>query len=69
MQIDNNFMNDLRPETVESLFYLWRATRDPKYREWGWDIFRAFQAHSRTPEGAYARVQVDSSKPLYKFPR
>ena len=28
----------LRPETVESYFYLWRATHDPQYREWGWDV-------------------------------
>jgi mannosyl-oligosaccharide alpha-1,2-mannosidase len=29
----------LRPETVESLMYLYRATKDPKYRDWGWAIF------------------------------
>ena len=28
----------LWPETVESYFYLWRATHDPKYREWGWEV-------------------------------
>ena len=28
----------LRPETVESYFYLWRLTHDPKYREWGWEF-------------------------------
>lgn len=28
----------LRPETVESIFYMWRATHDIKYREWGWKI-------------------------------
>ncbi len=39
--------NILRPETVESLFYLWRATKDPVYREWGWRIFEAFERHSR----------------------
>ncbi|KAI9207612.1 glycoside hydrolase, partial [Polychytrium aggregatum] len=27
-----------RPETVESIFYMWRLTHDPVYREWGWDI-------------------------------
>lgn len=39
--------NILRPETVESLFYLWRVTKDPVYREWGWRIFQAFEAHSK----------------------
>ena len=32
--------NLLRPETVESLFVLWRVTGDAQYREWGWHIFR-----------------------------
>ena len=50
--------NVLRPETVESLFYLWRVTGEPKYREWGWSIFEAFQTHSRTPSGAFASVEV-----------
>ena len=28
----------LRPETVESYFYMWRLTGDQKYREWGWEV-------------------------------
>ncbi|KAK3307868.1 glycoside hydrolase family 47 protein [Chaetomium strumarium] len=32
-----------RPETVESLFVMWRVTEDPLYRELGWKIFRAFR--------------------------
>ena len=31
----------LRPEAVESIFYLWRYTHNPKYRDWGWRIFQA----------------------------
>lgn len=27
----------LRPEVIESYFYMWRITKDPKYREWGWE--------------------------------
>lgn len=26
----------LRPEVIESYFIMWRLTKDPKYREWGW---------------------------------
>jgi hypothetical protein len=44
-----------RPETVESLFYLWRATGDPKYREWGWLIFQAFEKYTRVEHG-YASI-------------
>ena len=28
----------LRPEYIESVFYMWRLTHDPKYRQWGWDM-------------------------------
>jgi mannosyl-oligosaccharide alpha-1,2-mannosidase len=40
-----------RPETVESLFMMWRITGDPVYREWGWEIFRAFQKHTKLEDG------------------
>ncbi|KAK8055336.1 glycoside hydrolase, partial [Apiospora rasikravindrae] len=39
-----------RPETVESLFLMYRITGDNMYREWGWTIFQAFQKHTRTPD-------------------
>jgi mannosyl-oligosaccharide alpha-1,2-mannosidase len=41
-----------RPETVESLFYLWRITGDEKYREWGWEIFQAFMKYTEAPDDA-----------------
>jgi hypothetical protein len=44
----------MRPEVIESLFYLFRATGDPMYREWGWSIFRAIEMHSKLPEGYVA---------------
>lgn len=43
-----------RPETVESLFYLYRLTKDERYREWGWKIFQAFETHTKVQEGGYA---------------
>ncbi|KAL5112505.1 Endoplasmic reticulum mannosyl-oligosaccharide 12-alpha-mannosidase [Taenia crassiceps] len=39
--------NLLRPETVESLFYLYRITKNSRYQEWGLAIFRAFNASCR----------------------
>ena len=27
----------LRPEVVETYFYMWRYTKDQKYRDWGWE--------------------------------
>lgn len=41
-----DFHNLQRPETVESLFYMWRITRDPRYRDWGWEMFESFMKHT-----------------------
>ncbi|KAK1303943.1 Mannosyl-oligosaccharide 1,2-alpha-mannosidase MNS1 [Acorus calamus] len=43
--------NILRPETVESLVYLWRFTGNKTYQEWGWNIFQAFEKNSYTDSG------------------
>lgn len=49
--------NILRPETVESLFYLYRATGNRVYQEWGWQIFSAFEKHSKIESGGYSGLQ------------
>jgi len=41
----------LRPETVETYFYLWRVTKDPKYRDWGWELLEACNKHLRVEAG------------------
>ncbi|XP_068641552.1 mannosyl-oligosaccharide 1,2-alpha-mannosidase MNS1-like isoform X2 [Aristolochia californica] len=43
--------NILRPETVESLMYLWRFTENTTYQEWGWNIFQAFEKNCRVNNG------------------
>uniref|UniRef100_A0A5B7A6W5 alpha-1,2-Mannosidase n=1 Tax=Davidia involucrata TaxID=16924 RepID=A0A5B7A6W5_DAVIN len=48
--------NLLRPETVESLFVLYRITEDPKYREWGWEIFQAFEKYTKVDSGGYSSL-------------
>ena len=32
--------NLLRPETVESLWYMYHLTGNTTYQEWGWKIFQ-----------------------------
>ncbi len=54
--------NLLRPETVESLFVLYRLTKDEQYREWGWKIFQAFERYAKVPEGGYSSIR-DVGKP------
>lgn len=48
--------NLLRPETVESLFILYRITEDIKYREWGWSIFEAFEKYTKIDSGGYTSL-------------
>ena len=52
--------NVLRPETVESIYYMWRLTGEQRYREWGWEIFQAFQEHARGDVG-YHSLKVTTS--------
>jgi mannosyl-oligosaccharide alpha-1,2-mannosidase len=40
-----------RPETVESLFYMWRITGDVQYREWGWEMFKSFMNYTAVEDG------------------
>ncbi|KAG0296924.1 mannosyl-oligosaccharide alpha-1,2-mannosidase [Dissophora globulifera] len=53
---DRDGHNWLRPETLESLFYLWRLTGDEKYRNWGWNIFEAFEKYSKVASGGYSSI-------------
>nr|CAH8873206.1 unnamed protein product [Trichobilharzia regenti] len=55
----------LRPETVESYFYLWRFTKDPKYRDWAWDVVQALDKYCRTGAGFSGIEDVYSSQPEY----
>lgn len=48
----------LRPELVESVMYLYRATGDPYLLEVGVDILRSIQHSARTPCG-YATVNIN----------
>eukprot|EP00037_Helgoeca_nana_P001424 m.26783 g.26783 ORF g.26783 m.26783 type:complete len:605 (-) comp11841_c0_seq1:100-1914(-) len=41
----------LRPETVESYFYLWRYTKDEKYRDWAWAAVKSIEKHCRCGSG------------------
>ncbi|XP_033374393.1 UDP-N-acetylhexosamine pyrophosphorylase-like protein 1 isoform X3 [Parus major] len=48
--------NLLRPETVESLFYMYRFTGDKKYQDWGWEILQNFNRYTRVPTGGYTSI-------------
>jgi hypothetical protein len=40
-----------RPETIETLLYMWRITGDTVYREWGWEIFQSFLNYTAVADG------------------
>jgi mannosidase alpha-like ER degradation enhancer 2 len=48
----------LRPEIVESTYYLFHYTKDPKYLRMGESLFRDFVKHCRTDEGYAALKSV-----------
>lgn len=60
--------NLLRPETVESLFYLYRLTSDKKYQQWGWEILQNFNKYTRVPTGGYTSIN-NVRDPSYTSPR
>ncbi|XP_034547328.1 mannosidase, alpha, class 1B, member 1b [Notolabrus celidotus] len=60
--------NLLRPETVESLFYLYRFTGDLKYRDWGWDILKSFNKYTKISSGGYTSIN-NVRDPDYTSPR
>jgi len=41
----------LRPEVIESYYYAYQITHDPKYQDWAWDAFVAINATTRTGSG------------------
>ncbi|VEU24057.1 DEKNAAC105145 [Brettanomyces naardenensis] len=47
----NDRHNLQRPETVETLYYLWKITGDEKYRNWGYEIFKNFVHYGKVPAG------------------
>lgn len=43
--------NLLRPEFVESLYYFWAITGNSTYQDMGWEIFEAFEQHTKVKYG------------------
>jgi mannosidase alpha-like ER degradation enhancer 2 len=52
----------LRPEIVESTYYLYRYTGDPKYRRMGETIFNDFVKYCRTDAGYAALADVTTKR-------
>ena len=48
----------LRPEAIESVFYMWRLTGDEHWRDVGWDMWTAIQRYTWCPYGHCALADV-----------
>ncbi|EPQ31057.1 uncharacterized protein PFL1_01246 [Pseudozyma flocculosa PF-1] len=49
-----------RPETIESVFYMWRITGDVQWQERGWQMFASWVYHAMTDAGFSAIHDVHS---------
>lgn len=56
----------LRPEAIESVFYMYRITGDQYWRDVGWDMFTAIDRHTRALYGNSAIDDVTKSAPEAK---
>ncbi|EIW58472.1 seven-hairpin glycosidase [Trametes versicolor FP-101664 SS1] len=52
----------LRPETIESIYIMWRTTGNPVWRERGWAIFEAIERETKTASG-YASLKKVTQSP------
>uniref|UniRef100_A0A6A7FXZ2 alpha-1,2-Mannosidase n=2 Tax=Hirondellea gigas TaxID=1518452 RepID=A0A6A7FXZ2_9CRUS len=41
----------LRPETIESLWYMFQVTGNTTYQDWGWEIFQGIEKYCRVTHG------------------
>lgn len=53
---------------MESLWYLYHFTRNDTYRDWGWQIFQAFEKYAKVEDGGYTSIG-DVRNPLVTKPR
>jgi len=60
--------NLLRPETVESLYYMYKVTKNKKYQDYGWKIFEAFEKYTKIEGGGYTSIS-DVTNPYNTKPR
>ena len=52
----------LRPEVVESYFYMWRMTKDEKYRQWAWDVVLALEKYCKSEFGYAGLKNVNTGE-------
>uniref|UniRef100_A0A7I4KJW6 alpha-1,2-Mannosidase n=1 Tax=Brugia malayi TaxID=6279 RepID=A0A7I4KJW6_BRUMA len=56
----------LRPEAIEAWFYLYRATGDKIYQQWGWEVFTAIESYAKLEHGYSSINNVKRIPVTYK---
>ncbi|XP_048004533.1 endoplasmic reticulum mannosyl-oligosaccharide 1,2-alpha-mannosidase isoform X2 [Leguminivora glycinivorella] len=56
----------LRPEFIESLFYMYQLTGNTTYQDWGWQIYQGFEKYAKVPNGYTSLANVKSEKPVQR---
>ncbi|VDB99921.1 unnamed protein product [Peniophora sp. CBMAI 1063] len=60
------FAYELRPETIESMFVLWRTTHDVRWRTHGWNMFQAIVRSAKKDTGYASVSNVADWPPSHK---
>ncbi|XP_067616779.1 endoplasmic reticulum mannosyl-oligosaccharide 1,2-alpha-mannosidase [Eurosta solidaginis] len=58
----NDAHNLLRPEFIESLYYFYAITGNRTYQDMGWNIFQAFEKHTKV---AYGYTSIGNVKNIF----
>lgn len=54
----------LRPETVESIYYLYQRTQKEQYRHMAWQIFQSIRNHTFVATGGFAGIRDVTKEPV-----
>ncbi|KAL1410960.1 hypothetical protein Q8F55_001903 [Vanrija albida] len=54
-----------RPETIESVFYMYRLTGDRKWQDKGWHMFQQWMKTAKVPGGISSVQNVNADKVIY----
>ncbi|KAI6205433.1 hypothetical protein M3Y94_00791500 [Aphelenchoides besseyi] len=56
----------LRPEAFEAWFYMYRATGDKMYQDWGWQAFEAIEKYAKVENGYSSINNCKKIPPTYR---
>lgn len=59
----------MRPEVVESIFVMYRITKDPKYRQWGLEIAESIEKYAKVETGGYVGLRNVNEVPVEQTDR